>query len=70
MEVIVPEAICMPLYRMSNDPFRALRERGHIKEKAKMADWLLLNEAAAWVPRGTTMPRSQVMCERHCVVFA
>jgi transposase-like protein len=47
IEVIMPEARRMPLYRFINDPFRALQERGHVKEKPMMADLLLLKEAAA-----------------------
>jgi transposase-like protein len=44
IEVIVPEARGMPLYRIINDPFRALQERGSVKPEAMMAD-LLLGEA-------------------------
>jgi transposase-like protein len=40
IEVIVPEARSMPLYRLINDPFRALQERGDVKREAKMADLL------------------------------
>ena len=36
IEVIVPEARRMPLYRLINDPFRALQERGHVKLKANL----------------------------------
>ena len=46
IEVIVPEARRMPLYRLINDPFRALQERGHVKATRKMAD-LLVGQAAA-----------------------
>ncbi len=46
IEVIVPEARCMPLYRLINDPFRALQERGHVKEQPTIAE-LLLPKAAA-----------------------
>ena len=34
IEVIVPEARRMPLYRLINDPFRALQERGNVKRQA------------------------------------
>jgi hypothetical protein len=48
----VPESLCwltvsMPLYRLINDPFRALQERRHVKPKVKMADFLLSKAAAA-----------------------
>jgi transposase-like protein len=46
IEVIVPEARRMPLYRLINDPFRALQERGHVKEQPTIAE-LLLPKAAA-----------------------
>lgn len=46
IEVIVPEARRMPLYRLINDPFRALQERHHVKSEATMADLLLPQEAA------------------------
>ena len=46
LEVIVPEARRMPLYRLINDPFNALQERGHVKETPKVAA-LLLGKAAA-----------------------
>ena len=47
IEVIVPEARSMPLYRLINDPFRALQEWGDVKREAKMADLLRPQEAAA-----------------------
>ena len=40
IEVIVPEARSMPLYRLVNDPFRALQERADVKPEAPMADLL------------------------------
>ncbi|HSF29243.1 MAG TPA: hypothetical protein VLK82_02040 [Candidatus Tectomicrobia bacterium] len=46
IEVILPEARCMPLYRVINDPFRTLQERASVKPEGAMAD-LLLPEAAA-----------------------
>jgi hypothetical protein len=46
IEAILPEARCMPLYRLINDPFKALQEREAVKSEATMAD-LLLPEAAA-----------------------
>lgn len=46
IEVILPEARRMPLYRLINDPFRALQERRNVKPEAKMADLLLAQEAA------------------------
>src|SRR6266581_47185 len=45
IEVIVPDARRMPLYRLINDPFRALQERGNVKGTPPMAD-LLRPEAA------------------------
>jgi hypothetical protein len=47
IDVIVPEARRMPLYRLINDPFRALQERRHVKPTVKMADFLLSKAAAA-----------------------
>jgi transposase-like protein len=47
IEVILPEARRMPLYRLINDPFRALQERGCVKRAAEMADLLRPQEAAA-----------------------
>jgi hypothetical protein len=47
IEVIVPEARRMPLYRVINDPFGALQERGQVKATATMADLLLPQEAEA-----------------------
>jgi transposase-like protein len=46
IEAILPEARRMPLYRLINDPFRALQGRESVKPAATMAD-LLLPEAAA-----------------------
>jgi transposase-like protein len=46
-EVIVPEARRMPLYRLINDPFKALQERGNVKATATMADLLRPQAAAA-----------------------
>ena len=45
--VIVPEARRMPLYRLINDPFRALQERESVKAPATMADLLRPQEAVA-----------------------
>ncbi|MGH8056914.1 MAG: DDE-type integrase/transposase/recombinase [Candidatus Entotheonellia bacterium] len=45
IEVILPEARRMPLYRLINDPFRALQERNDVKPAAHMADLLLAQEA-------------------------
>lgn len=47
IEVIMPEARSMPLYRLINDPFRALQERGDVKREMEMPDWLRPQEAAA-----------------------
>jgi transposase-like protein len=47
IEVIMPEARSMPLYRLINDPFRALQEWGDVKREVEMADWLRPQEAAA-----------------------
>jgi transposase-like protein len=41
IERIMPEAARMPLYRLINDPFRALGELKNVKEAAPMADFLL-----------------------------
>jgi transposase-like protein len=46
IEGIVPEARRMPLYRLINDPFRALQERNYVKPEATMADLWLPREAA------------------------
>ena len=37
IEVIMPEARRMPVYRLINDPFRALQERGNVKGQPQMA---------------------------------
>ncbi len=47
IEVIMPEARSMPLYRLINDPFRALQERADVKPEVPMADLLRPQEAAA-----------------------
>lgn len=47
IEVIVPEARRMPLYRLINDPFRAFQERESVKPEATMADLLLPKAAGA-----------------------
>ncbi len=47
IEVIMPEARRMPLYRLINDPFRALQERASVKATATMADVLRPQEALA-----------------------
>jgi transposase-like protein len=47
IEVIMPEARRMPLYRCINDPFRALQERGYVKREAEMADLLRPQETTA-----------------------
>ncbi len=47
IETILPEARRMPLSRVINDPFSALQERGHVKGKPEMADFLLPKAAAA-----------------------
>jgi transposase-like protein len=47
IEAIVPQARSMPLYRLINDPFRALQERGDVKREVEMADLLRPQEAAA-----------------------
>jgi transposase-like protein len=46
IEVIVPEARRMPLYRLINDPFRALQEREAVKSEVTMADLLRPKTAA------------------------
>ena len=40
LEVLVPEARGMPLYRFINDPFRALQERGNVQGTPPIADLL------------------------------
>ena len=47
IEGIMPEARRMPLYRLINDPFRALQERGDVKRAAEMADLFQSQEAVA-----------------------
>lgn len=47
LEVIVPEARRMPVYRLINDPFLALQERGYVKREVEMADLLRPQEAVA-----------------------
>jgi hypothetical protein len=47
IEVIMPEARSMPLYRLINDPFQALQERADVKPEVPMADLLRPQEAAA-----------------------
>jgi transposase-like protein len=47
VEVIRPEARRMPLYRLINDPFRALQERASVKSGATMADLLRPQAAGA-----------------------
>jgi hypothetical protein len=47
IEVIMPAARLIPLYRLINDPFRALPEQALVKKKATMADFLRVKEAAA-----------------------
>ena len=46
-DVLMPEARSMPLYRLINNPFRALQEREDVKRKAEMAAVLRPQEAAA-----------------------
>ena len=57
IEVIRPAARSMPLYRLLNDPFRALQERGDVKREVEMADVLRPQEAAAEMLCGDTMQR-------------
>src|SRR5712691_7733020 len=47
IEVIMPEARRMPVYRLINDPFRALQERESVKATATMADLLRPQAAPA-----------------------
>lgn len=44
---VLRDLLKMPLYRLINDPSRALRERGHVKAKASPADSLSGDAAAA-----------------------
>ena len=48
IEVIMPEARSMPLYRLINDPFRALQEWTEVKPEAPMADLLRPQVAGAY----------------------
>ena len=56
--VILPEARYRPLYRLLNDPFRALQERGDVKREVERADWLRPQAAAAELWCGATLQRS------------
>jgi transposase-like protein len=47
IEVIMPEARRMPLYRLINDPFRTLQERNSVKPEAPIADLLRPQAIAA-----------------------
>lgn len=47
IETILPEAVRMPLYRLINDPFGALRELKNVKSEVPMADFLLAQAAEA-----------------------
>jgi hypothetical protein len=47
IEVIVSEARSRPLYRVINDPFRALQERAAVTPEASMADFLRPQAAGA-----------------------
>jgi transposase-like protein len=47
IEVILPEARRMPLYRLINDPFQALQEQADVKRAAELADLLRPYETAA-----------------------
>src|SRR5262249_29619443 len=47
IEVILPEARQMPLYRLINDPFQALQEWAYVKREAEMTDLLRPQAAAA-----------------------
>ena len=47
IEVIVPEARRMPLYRFINDPFKALQGRGNVEGYPQLADLLRPQEATA-----------------------
>ena len=58
IEVIMPEARRMPVYRLINDPFRALQERGNVKGQPQMADLLRPQEVPAYIEGGETMQRS------------
>jgi hypothetical protein len=69
IEVIVPEAQSMPLYRLSNDPVRALQERGDVKREAGMADLLRPQEAVASMLCGDTMQRSRLAQHKGEVFF-
>jgi hypothetical protein len=69
VEVIMPEARWMPLYRLINDPFRAFQERADVKQAVDMADLLQPREAAAQMRRGDTVQRSRNFSEQTPVFF-
>jgi len=58
IEVSMPEAHRMPLYRLINNPFRALQERASVQSEATMADLLRPEEATAEMWCGGAMQRS------------
>jgi hypothetical protein len=59
----------MPLYRLINDPFRALQERGNVKGTPQMADVLRPQEATAESRCGRTMQRSHCRNTKFCEDF-
>jgi hypothetical protein len=65
IEVIMPAARRIPLYRLTNDPFRALPEQALVKKKATMADFLQIKEAAAWIRCGRIMQRARAHACGH-----
>jgi transposase-like protein len=67
IEVLVPEARRMPLYRVINDPFRALQERGAVRPTGSMADLLVGQAAAAEMRCGEPMQRSR---QKHYAMAA
>ena len=78
IEVLVPEARRMPLYRLINVPFRALQERESDISEATMADLLRPQAAGAEMGCRETMQRSPpasaaASCfsldTRHCLEY-
>jgi transposase-like protein len=70
IEVLVPEARRMPLYRVINDPFRALQERGAVRPTGSMADLLVGQAAAAEMRCGEPMQRSLPLWIGSFTLFA
>src|SRR5262249_20301518 len=70
IEVIMPEARSMPLYRLINDPFRALQERENVNRETEMADLLRPQGASSEMLGRDTMQRSQARPPGPLMLFA